>query len=184
MNRLYTATGDDGYSGLLGEGRVPKTHPRIELVGAIDEANAALGLARALSRDSTTNQVLLQIQRDLYHLMAEVAATPENVRKFRVIDETKVLWIEEQMDLLGDEVQIPNEFILPGDSPAGGALAVARTVVRRAERRLSKLWLDGEIENQHLLRYLNRLSSFCFLLELVENEAAGEGSSTFAKEES
>ena len=181
MKKFYTTTGDDGYSGLLGEGRVPKWHPRIELVGAIDEATSSLGLARALCRAPATGSLLLDIQRDLYHMMAEVVATPENAHKFRVIDDTRVQWIEDQTDVLSSKARIPEDFIVPGDSSAGAALAVARTVVRRAERRLAKLWLDGDVENQSLLRYLNRLSSLCFVLELVENNVAGRVDTTYAK---
>ncbi len=181
MKRFYTSTGDDGYSGLLGEGRVPKHHPRIELVGAIDEATAFLGFARALCQDSSTGTLLLIVQRDLYHMMAETAATLENAHQFRTIDEYKVNWIEDQIDILSGKVQNPEEFIVPGDTPAGAALAIARTIVRRAERRLAKLWLDGEIENQNLLRYLNRLSSLCFILELLENDVVGNDESTLAK---
>jgi cob(I)alamin adenosyltransferase len=181
MKRFYTSTGDDGYSGLLGAGRVPKHHPRIELVGTIDEATAFLGFARALSQDSSTGTLLLIVQRDLYHMMTETAATPENAQQFSTIDEKKVIWIEEQIDILSGKVQNPEGFIVPGDTAAGAALAIARTTVRRAERRLAKLWLDGEIENQNLLCYLNRLSSLCFLLELLENDVAGNGESTLAK---
>jgi len=182
MKRFYTSTGDDGYSSLLGEGRVPKNHPRIELVGAIDEVTAFIGFARALCKDSSTGTLLLIVQRDLYHMMAEISATPENAQQFRTIDENKVNWIEDQIDILSGKVQNPEEFIVPGDTPAGAALAIARTTVRRAERRLVKLWLDREIENQYLLCYLNRLSSLCFIMELLENYVGGNGESTLAKD--
>lgn len=181
MKKIYTTTGDDGYSGLLGEGRVPKWHPRIELVGAIDEATSCLGLARAFCQATESGPLLLNIQRDLYHMMAESAATLENAHKFRVIDETKVEWIEDQIDVLSSKVQTPEGFIIPGDSPAGAALAVARTVVRSAERSLAKLWFEGEIENQNLLKYLNRLSSLCFVMELIENDVAEKSDTTYAK---
>lgn len=181
MNKFYTSTGDDGFSGLLGEGRVPKWHPRIELVGKIDEATSSLGLARAFCKAPESGPLLLDIQRDLYHMMAECAATLENAHRFRIIDETKVETIEEQINSISSKVQNPEGFIVPGDSPAGAALAVARTVIRNAERHLAKLWLDGEIENQNLLKYLNRLSSLCFVLELLENDVAGKGATTYAK---
>ena len=107
MKRFYTSTGDDGYSSLLGEGRVPKNHPRIELVGAIDEATAFLGFARALCKDSSTGTLLLIVQRDLYQMMAETSATPENAQQFRTIDENKVNWIEDQIEILSGKVQNP-----------------------------------------------------------------------------
>ena len=84
---------------------------------------------------------------------------------------------------MSSQVELPREFILPGDSPAGGALALARTIVRRAERRVAAMLHSGELENADLLRYLNRLSSLCFVLELVENGAAGKPKPTLAKDQ-
>jgi cob(I)alamin adenosyltransferase len=181
MTKFYSRTGDDGTTGLLGEGRARKDAPRLEAVGALDEANAALGMARATCQAQQSPEILLVAQRDLYGLMAEVAATPENAARFRVIDADRVTWLEEQIAALEDSVEPTNEFIVPGDSGAGAALDLARTVVRRAERRLASLHLDGEIENPELLRYLNRLSSLCFVLELLENQQAGKAQSTLAK---
>jgi cob(I)alamin adenosyltransferase len=182
MPTFYTKSGDDGYTGLLGEGRLPKEDARLEAVGTLDEATAGLGMARAICQSSQSASILLQAQRDLYGLMAEVAATPENASRFRSIDAEKVAWLEQQTDQLSSQVQMPNEFILPGDSPASGALALARTIVRRAERRVAQLVHTGELENPDLLRYLNRLSSLCFALELVEVQAAGKTKPTLAKE--
>lgn len=178
---FYTRTGDDGTTGLLGEGRVSKTHPRIEALGALDESTAALGWARAQARHPGSREVLLEAQRDLYNLMAEVSATPANAGKFRAIKAARVAWLEAQIDALGSTVRMPREFIIPGDSPAGAALSLARAVIRRAERRVVELAGLKEIANPELGRYLNRLSSLCFVLELVENAAAGRDT-TLAKE--
>lgn len=183
MANYYTRAGDDGYTGLLGEGRVPKYHPRPEAVGTIDEASAVLGLARANCQDSNVAATLLEAQRDLYHIMAEVSATPENAVNFRRIDGGKVSWLEEQTDAFGMSITMPSEFIVPGDSPAGANLAFARTVVRRAERQIARLLHEGLLENHSLLQYLNRLSSLCFVLELLENLLAGQASSTLARRE-
>ena len=173
MSPLFTRTGDDGTTGLLGEGRLPKSHPRIETLGTLDEASAALGLARSLCKAEQTGPLLTQVQRDLYALMAEVAATPENAAQFRTLDSGRVQWLASQAEAISAVVPMPDEFILPGDSPGAAALSLARTIVRRAERRLAGLLDQGEIENQVLLQYLNRLSSLCFALELLENQAAG-----------
>lgn len=178
---FYTKTGDDGYTGLLGAGRVPKYHPRPEACGTIDEATAALGLARAFSQAAQTAEILIQVQRDLYGLMAEVAATPENAERFRSISAARVDFLEAQTDSLQEVVAMPKAFILPGDSQAGGFLALARTIVRRAERLVTRLLHMGELQNPELGRYLNRLSSLCFALELLENQAAGRGT-TLAKD--
>jgi len=181
MVDFFTRNGDDGYTGILGDERVPKYHPRTEAVGAIDEATAALGLARALSSTSSVRVILETVQRDLYHLMAEVAATPENAAKFRTIDEQRVNWLEEQISLLENQVDLPREFILPGDTVSGGAIDLGRTIVRRAERRVAFLLHQKEIENPALLQYLNRLSSLCFILELFENQLKGNHSTSLAK---
>lgn len=178
---FYTSKGDDGTTNVLGEGRVAKYHARIEAVGTLDEATAALGLARAQCIDSRSSTIILQAQRDVYKLMAEVAATPENAEKFHFIDAARVEWLEEQTDALSKLVEMPKEFILPGDSLAGAALSLARTIIRRAERRVVELFDMQEIANPDLQRYLNRLSSLCFVLELLENKAAGHRT-TLAKE--
>jgi cob(I)alamin adenosyltransferase len=181
MSKLYTGTGDDGFTRRLGEGRLPKHHPVTEAVGSIDEASAALGMARAASQSLDTGMILLEIQRDLYSLMAEVSATSKTATQFRVINENRVLWLEEQTDRIVEKIQLPNEFIIPGDSFSGASISLARTIVRRAERRVAQLLIEEEIENQNLLRYLNRLSSLCFALELLENQAAGKSEITLAK---
>jgi cob(I)alamin adenosyltransferase len=181
MNDFYTGTGDDGYTGLLGDERVPKHGQRPETLGTVDEATAAIGLARATCQTEETGSILIQVQRDLYNLMAEVAATPKNAARFRVIDDQQVDWLEAQIRDLSDKVKPPEEFILPGDSQAGAALAMARTIVRRAERRVAQLMHNQEVDNKQLLRYLNRLSSLLFALELLENQAAGKTHTTLAK---
>lgn len=177
---FYTAKGDDGTTGLLGDGRVPKYHVRMEAIGALDEASAALGLARAQCSAAQTAPILLETQRDLYKLMAEVASTPENAQRFHYINEARVKWLEEQTDTLSKLVEIPKEFILPGDTLSGAALSMARAIVRRAERCVVSLFDDDEVANPDLQRYLNRLSSLCFVLELLENQNAGK-KTTLAK---
>jgi len=180
MSSAKDHLGDDGTTGLLGEGRLPKYHPRLEALGALDEASAALGLARAFSLAAQTGPVLAQAQRDLYALMAEVAATPENVEKFRSLGAGHLEWLESQARAISALVDLPGEFILPGDTQSGAALDLARTVVRRAERRVAELLDKGELTNRLLLQYLNRLSTLCFSLELLENQQAGK-STTLAK---
>jgi cob(I)alamin adenosyltransferase len=174
MDLIDNHGGDDGSTGMLGEGRLPKYHPRVETLGVLDEASAALGLARALCKDQLTAGLLEDVQRDLYAIMAEVAATPENVEQFRILDHSRLQWLESQVDAIAARAPAPAEFILPGDSLPGAALALARTIVRRAERRAAALFDTGEIQNKVLLQYLNRLSSLCFALELYENAQAGK----------
>lgn len=168
MSKFYTRTGDKGTSGLLGDARVPKNHPRLEAVGAIDEASAVLGIVRAHLESDKNKEILITIQRDLYHMMAEVASTSENAARFRIIDQNRVLWLEKQVEIIGDQIQMPREFIVPGDTISGSFLDFARTVIRRAERLVSALVLNTDLDNEQILPYLNRLSTFCFVLELWE----------------
>jgi cob(I)alamin adenosyltransferase len=193
MSQFYTRKGDNGYTGILGKDRIPKYHPRIETIGIVDEANAALGMVRAICLLEFTRDTILEIQHDLYQLMAELAATPENSEKFRAIRADRVVQLEKYLDsatIMVDprdkpetisQSKIPNGFIIPGDSQAGAALDFARTVIRRAERQATQLLHNGEINNNEILRYLNRLSSVCFVLELLENQAAGKTKPTMAK---
>jgi cob(I)alamin adenosyltransferase len=180
---FYTRRGDDGCTRLLGPERVPKYDPRPEAYGTVDEAQAVLGLARASGCGERTAQVLMTIERDLYLLMSELAALPSpgslemerteppfhgNVRAEHVHQlET---WIAE----LEPVVEMPREFVLPGDSRPGAALHLARTVVRRAERLVVRLSPAGEglLHNMELLRYLNRLSSLLFVLACLEDQNA------------
>jgi len=174
MSPFYTKTGDEGQTGLLGAGRVPKFDLQIEALGALDEATAALGLARASAKAPAVAPLLLEAQRDLYKIMAEVSATPENAEKFRTLDPDRVEWLETQTDAISAEVEMPREFILPGENPSSAAMALARTLVRRAERRVVELAQNRTFENAAVLAYLNRLSSLCFALELLENHFAGQ----------
>jgi cob(I)alamin adenosyltransferase len=180
MSPFYTRTGDDGSTSQLGEGRLSKNHPRIEAVGTLDEVSAVFGLSRALCQSPQTAPIILDIQRDLYTLMAEISATPENVDHFKKLDFPRVEWLESQIEILSKLVPIPTEFIIPGDSLSGAALALCRTIVRRSERRAVELFASGDIRNPFILQYLNRLSSLCFALELLENQSNGH-QTTLAK---
>lgn len=171
--RFYTAKGDDGYTGLLGEGRVPKYDPRPEAYGTLDEATSAMGVARATIKSERNRAALLESQQHLYCIMAELASTPETAKTFKCLGAEEVEWLEAQTDALAAEVTLPREFIIPGDSLPGATLDVARTVVRRAERLVVKLYHDGLATNQQIVRYLNRLSSLLFVMARHEDALAG-----------
>ncbi len=165
MAKVTTGTGDTGYTGLLGEQRVPKYDPRPDTFGTVDEATSALGLARAVTQDPKVKEIIYRIQQELYLLMAELATPPENYEKmgFRMTAE-HVQRLEQEEESLKREVEIPNKFIIPGDTLDGAALDLARTIIRRAERMAVKLLHDGVIANAELVRYLNRLSDLVFIL--------------------
>ena len=182
MKKLYTRKGDDGFTGLLGEGRVPKYDLRPELLGTLDEASAVLGIARSTCKSDQIKPLVRDIQKDLYNMMAEVSATDDNFELFRVIDSTKVNWIEELLDELSKQVSLPKDFILPGDTVTGAYFSLCRTVIRRAERVAARLFHKEELSNKEILKYLNRLSSLLFLFEIVENAAAGKSGFSLAKE--
>lgn len=165
MAKVTTGTGDTGYTGLLGQQRVPKYDPRPDTFGTVDEVTSALGLARAATRDQHVKELILAIQQDLYLLMAELATPPENYDKlgYRVTAE-HVNRLKQQEEALKRQVEIPNQFVIPGDTLDGAALDLARTIIRRAERMAVKLLHDGVIANQEVVVYLNRLSDLVFLL--------------------
>ncbi len=175
MAKVTTGTGDDGYTSLLGSARVPKYDPRPESFGTVDEATSMLGLARSLCADETARAHILHVQRDLYVLMAELATPPEHLDAIGMrITSAHVAWLETTERDLQTQVAIPNAFVIPGDTPDGAGLDVARTIVRRAERMVVKLWHDGVVANGELVVYLNRCSDFLFILaRFLEVRAGG-----------
>lgn len=178
--RLFTGKGDDGTTDLLGE-RVAKDDPRIDLIGELDEATSSIGMARALARSDRTRGHLLDAQRDLYQIMAELAFTDEIRPDAWVLPASKVAELEARTDAISAEVQLPPHFIVPGDTVPGAACDVARTVVRRAERIAVALAREGVVTNPEIIRYLNRLSSLLFMLARWEEHELGRESATPAK---
>ena len=181
---FFSGKGDQGSTGLLGAGRVMKSDPQIEALGALDEATAALGLARSLCDLADVNETVLQVQRDLYELMGEVAATPENVSRFHNLTQENLAWLESRVEAFGKQVEIPAEFIVPGDSPLSAFFNLARTVVRRAERQLVRLGQERAPANPELiLAYVNRLSTLCYMLELYVLKAGSGNPPTLVTKE-
>ncbi|MCO5220896.1 MAG: cob(I)yrinic acid a,c-diamide adenosyltransferase [Thermomicrobiales bacterium] len=179
--RYYTGTGDQGTTDLLGD-RVGKNDPIIEVLGALDEATSTIGNGRAHATSPELNQWLMETQRDLYRIMAELAFTDEIRPDSYHFSADRVEWLEQVTDEIGSRVQLPPHFVLPGDTIPGAALDVARTVVRRAERRAVDLQETGKLGNPEIVRYLNRLSSLLFMAARYEDHLAGV-SSTKAKQD-
>ena len=173
--KVTTRTGDTGYTGLIGRERVPKWDPRPDTYGTVDEATSALGLARAMSAQPRVKEIILRLQRELYVLMAELATSPEEQGKHAgmIITAEHVAGLEALTEELKQDVEIGNVFVIPGETAAGAALDLSRTIVRRAERLTARLLHDGTVTNAELLRYLNRLSDVLFVL--ARYEEAGEG---------
>jgi len=170
---FFTGRGDDGYTDLLGGPRVAKYDLRPEALGALDEASAALGLARAHAQSEETRHALIQAQRDLYLLMADIATIEGRHAGQPRLTAAHVGSLERIIADLDPRVSIPKEFVAPGDSVCGAALDVARTVVRRAERALARVAHADALPGSAGLAYLNRLSSLLFGLARFEDAAAG-----------
>lgn len=173
MPSIYTKQGDKGDTGILGEGRFPKYAARFDALGALDEATAALGIARVHCGDARSIEWIIRFQRDLYEVMTEVSCTEETARTFFKIDDEKISWLEEQIGVITAITGEPKDFILPGEIPSSAYLSLARAIIRRAERAVSAMNAEGDIHNPNIPKYLNRASSFCFALELFENHITG-----------
>lgn len=180
--RIYTKTGDEGETGLFGGGRVGKDDPRVEAYGAVDELNAVLGMARAVELMPRVDEVLVPVQRDLFAIGAllatpDLAKMAEQLAKAR-IDDSRIAELERAIDAGEAELDPLRSFILPGGTPKAAALHVARTVCRRAERRVVTLRRDVSLP-QLVVIYLNRLSDLLFVLARVANRRAGAGEVTW-----
>jgi cob(I)alamin adenosyltransferase len=169
--KVYTKRGDDGTTGLLYGGRVDKDDLRTEAYGTVDEAGAALGLARAAlatQGDQDWPTVVLDVQRELFVVGAQLATHvdhwPQLTAGVSRVTEAMVQRLEDRIDGLTEAYPLPAEFVVPGEHPAGAAIDLARTVVRRAERVTVRLRRAGLLPDDVVVRYLNRLSDYLFVL--------------------
>lgn len=176
---IATRTGDDGTTALIFGRRVPKTHPRIEACGAVDELNAALGVARAATTEGFVGDNLLSIQNDLVVLMGEIGVATEDLKRY-VQDGYPVVApaMTAKLDALVREVEAENVsfkgWATPGANPVAAALDLARTGCRRAERRVCSLKETGELKNPEIIVYLNRLGDLLWLFaRRVETNTRG-----------
>lgn len=168
MARIYTRTGDDGTTGLIGGKRVPKDSPRIEACGSLDELNALMGLVRSHSLADAVDGILKSIQEHLFIIGAKLATVKEEGQSSGEFGDDQVRCLEKEIDVLEDSLEPLRQFILPGGSAAGAELHVARAVARRAERHCVSLSRLEPIDPA-ILRYLNRLSDLCFVLARYVN---------------
>jgi cob(I)alamin adenosyltransferase len=172
--KIYTKTGDAGETGLFGGGRVPKDDERVDAYGEVDELNAALGLVRSFSPPPDVDALLQRLQDQLFTVGA-VLATPQDTKAAAHIPQIKPEWVEAMEQAIdGFEAELPKmtHFILPGGSQASSALHVARTVCRRAERRVVPLLREGKVLGEVGV-FLNRLSDLLFVLARVANHRVG-----------
>ena len=172
--KIYTKTGDAGETGLFAGPRVPKDDPRVEAYGDVDELNAFIGVARCEPLDRATDELLASIQNDLFDLGAELASPePERVGTKRV-GASDIARLEAAIDEHEERLPPLREFILPGGTRSAALLHVARTVCRRAERRVVTLRRQQTISREAII-YLNRLSDLLFVLARAVNHQSGSG---------
>ena len=183
LNKIYTRTGDDGTTGLVDGSRLPKHAARMEAIGAVDEANSALGLAAVALADGEFAAPLYRIQNDLFDLGADLATPAGEDDDFapsemvlRIVA-AQVAWLERAIDTANESIEPLTSFILPGGSEAAARLHVARASVRRAERAMTAL-AQAEPVNPAALHYINRLSDLLFVLARAENDG-GKGDVTW-----
>jgi cob(I)alamin adenosyltransferase len=171
--RVYTKFGDKGETSLLYGGRVSKNNPHSEAYGITDEAVSAMGLARAFTSNERVQDTLRELQRDLFTIAAELATDPDKYELFQEhflpVTEEMVENLENTIDSLEQDFQMPNVFILPGGSPASAAIDMARCIIRTAERRVVAVKEDGLLTNDLIINYLNRLGDLLFVLARYED---------------
>jgi cob(I)alamin adenosyltransferase len=172
--KIYTRKGDDGSTGLWYGGRVSKTHPRPEAYGSIDEAASSLGLCRAATSDSDLSADILRIQTDLFVAGAELATAPEAEHRLEEgvsrVTGAMVDALEQLIDRYMAQVDLPPKFVIPGGSELSARLDVARTAIRRAERRVVELKEADALADDTLLRYLNRASDAVYAMARYADE--------------
>jgi cob(I)alamin adenosyltransferase len=167
LSKIYTRTGDGGTTGLGNGDRVAKDCPRVEAYGTVDELNSAIGLLRAQELPAATDELLADIQQQLFDLGGELCIPDSTTIASDMIDK-----LEAALDEMNAELPVLKEFVLPGGGRAGAACHLARAVCRRAERRVVTL-SQTETVNELSIRYLNRLSDLLFVLARYLNKAAG-----------
>jgi cob(I)alamin adenosyltransferase len=171
LNKIYTRTGDDGSTGLVDGSRLAKHAPRMDAIGAVDEANSALGLALVALGGSEHAATLTRIQNDLFDLGADLATPGEDFAPSEMvlrIVAPQVAWLEEAIDAANERLAPLTSFVLPGGSEAAARLHIARAAVRRAERAMTAMAADMPT-NPQALAYINRLSDYLFVLARVAN---------------
>lgn len=170
--RVATRTGDGGETSLFGKERVRKTDPRIEALGDLDETQAVLGVARSLAPRSSLGRELLELQRGLYVVMAEVATPRDDLARLKDrIDGAAVARLDQVLETLKKKTPIEGRFVIPGENRFSASLDHARTVARRAERRVVECVDDGYVSGGDLLPWLNRLSDVLFVLARTSERA-------------
>ena len=172
--KTFNKKGDQGETSLLYGGRVPKSSPRPQAYGVVDEAMSSLGLARALSTNARVKEIVYKVQQDLSILAAELATELDHHDKLKehnwVITAEMVDRLQQWIEQLEGEIQMPKQFIIPGATAGSGALDLARSIIRRAERQTVALYRRRMLKNENVLSYLNRAADLAFTLARYEEQ--------------
>ncbi len=170
--KTFNKKGDAGDTSLFFGKRVPKCDPHCEAYGTIDEVVSSLGVARNIVKKSRTKEIILKVQKALFDVNAELAVRPEDyeklVSRYKPITDEMAAGLEKIIDEIEAEIEMPRAFVIPGSNLASSSVDMSRAILRRAERRVVALRETGEIKNEAILHYLNRLADLLFALARYE----------------
>jgi cob(I)alamin adenosyltransferase len=168
--KLYSGEGDEGFTKTIHSGKLSKSDLIVEAIGMVDEASAFFSLAAIHIRDEGMKALIQKIQHDLYNIMAEIAGDEQTK-----LHAQRISWLEEKIEFWGKGLELTSEFINSWQNPASALLNITRTIVRRAERKIVECFEKKKIDNLEILRYMNRLSSLLYILQLnLENDLPGK----------
>lgn len=175
--KIYTKKGDDGTTGLLYGGRVPKDHVRTEVYGTLDETVSALGVGRAGGLTPVVEDIVIRLQREMFVVGAQLATASDNQSKLEAgvskVTPEMTQTAEAEIDRLLEKHPLPREFVLPGETAGSAGLDLARSIIRRAEREAVAMDREGMVPDPEILRYLNRVSDLLFVLARYQEAEEG-----------
>lgn len=179
--KYFSGEGDEGLTGLLGSGRHAKSDLRFETLGSIEELSSILGIAKSSVSEIDINADITEIQRCLYRIMADISFLDPADKKKDYIEGNHIDWLEDRITTIGDGITMPGGFIIPGDTQVSALIDYARTSTRRVERRLVELDREVTLHNAAILPFINRLSSYLYVLELHSIQSDHNQKPTMAK---
>jgi len=172
--KLFNKKGDEGYTSMLYGQRILKSDPRPETYGTLDEANSTLGFAKALSKSERAKEIIHKVQEGLFVVGGELATDSQDYEKLKKkIEDDDIKELQDLIEELEGKVELPRSFIIPGASLVSAALDMARTIIRRGERRAIRLREDNILVNDKILAYLNRSADLIFILARQEEATDG-----------
>lgn len=178
---IITGSGDEGKTGLIGEGRFNKSDLRFEVLGSLDELSASIGVVKAYLPDPSDKNQLSEIQRVLYQVMTELSIVDPAKVKINGITTENISYLDNLIQMMSKSLEMPSGFLLPGDSILTSHVDLTRTVTRRVERRITDYYFQGGFGNKLILQFINRLSTYFFIMEIKLLHDEGIDSPTLSK---